>query len=167
MADTRGGAVFTTIAWATDGSAAAFEALPLAEDLARATDGTLAIIHVQEVTISRAGFLVEDNRSVLASLHRTVRRLQDDGIHATVLSSKAATRDVPRVILDLAGTAAADVLVVGNRGHGSLISLVLGNVATRVLQVASLPIIVVPSRSTAAMPLTDAGVASVSVLSGV
>jgi nucleotide-binding universal stress UspA family protein len=157
--------VFTTIAWATDGSASASEALPLAEGLARATGGTLTIIYVQEVTISRSGFLAEDGRSVLASLHRTVRRLQDDGVHATVLSSKATTRDVPRTILDLAEAAAADVLVIGNRGHGSLINLMLGSVAARLLQVTSLPIITVPSRSTSATPLTDADVAAVSTRS--
>jgi len=158
--------VFTTIAWATDGSVAASEALPFVEGLARATDATLTIIYVQQVTISRAGFLVEDNRSVLASLHRTVRRLRDYGVHATVLLSKATTRDVPRTILDLAGTAAADVLIVGNRGHGSLINLVLGNVTDRLLQIASLPIIVVPLRPAVATPLADAQVTTVSTRSG-
>jgi nucleotide-binding universal stress UspA family protein len=158
--------VFTTIAWAADGSAAASETLPFVEGLARATGAMLMIIHVQEVTISRAGFLVEDNSSVLASLHRIVRRLRDGGIHATVLSSRATTRDVPRTILDLAGNAAADVLVVGNRGHGPLINLVLGSVTDRILQIASLPIIVVPVRPAVSTPLADAPVAAVSTRSG-
>ncbi|RSM73784.1 hypothetical protein DMB66_02450, partial [Actinoplanes sp. ATCC 53533] len=73
--------------------------------------------------------------------------------------------DVPRTILELAEAAAADVLVIGNRGHGSLINLMLGSVAARLLQVTSLPIITVPSRSTAATPLTDADVAAVSTRS--
>jgi nucleotide-binding universal stress UspA family protein len=149
--------VFTTIAWATDGSASASDALPFAEGLARATGGNLKIIHVQEITISRSGFLAEDDRAVLASLYRIARRLLDDGIDATVLSSRTTARNVPRRILDLAGTAAADVLVVGSRGHGSLTNLVLGSVTARLLHVASLPIITVPSRSTTATPLADAG----------
>jgi len=158
--------VFTTIAWATDGSASASDALPIAEGLTRAIGGKLMIIHVQEVTISRSGFLTEDNRAVLASLHRTARRLQDGGIPATVLSSRTTTRNVPRKILDLVSSAHADVLVIGNRGHGSLINLLLGSVAVRLLQAAPLPIITVPSRSTAATQPTDAGIASDSVLSG-
>ncbi|MEU8606485.1 universal stress protein [Actinoplanes sp. NPDC048791] len=158
--------MFRTIAWATDGSASASDALEIAEDLTRAIGGKLAIIHVQEVTISRSGFLTEDNRAVLASLHRTARRLQDDGVHATVLSSRTTTRNVPRKILDLVATAHADVLIIGNRGHGSVINFLLGSVATRLLKAAPLPIITVPSRSTAATPLTDAGIASDSARSG-
>jgi nucleotide-binding universal stress UspA family protein len=146
--------VFTTIAWATDGSASASQALPIAEGLTRAVGGELAIIHVQEVTLSRSGFLTEDTGAVLAALDRTVRRLQDDGVHATVLSSRTTTRNIPQKILDLVGTAHADVLVIGNRGHGSVINFLLGSVATRLLRAAPLPIITVPSRSTAATPLS-------------
>ncbi|MCA2218859.1 universal stress protein [Jidongwangia harbinensis] len=144
--------MFTTIAWATDGSASATEALPIAEGLARATGGKLVIIHVQEITIGRSGFLAEDNSAVLASLHHTVRRLRDDGFHATLLSSETTTRNVPRKILDLAGTAHADVLVIGSRRHGSVVKLLLGSVANRLLQASSMPIITVPSRSAAATP---------------
>jgi nucleotide-binding universal stress UspA family protein len=158
--------VFTTIAWATDGSASASDALGIAEGLTRAVGGKLVIIHVQEVTISRAGFLAEDNSAVLASLRRTARRLQDDGVPATVLSSRAITRDIPQKIMDLVGTAHADALVIGNRGHGSVVNFLVGSVATRLLQTASLPIITVPSRSAAAAPLTDTDIASVSARSG-
>jgi nucleotide-binding universal stress UspA family protein len=139
--------VFTTIAWATDGSASASQALPIAEGLTRAIGGKLAIVHVQEVALSRSGFLTEDNRAVLASLHRTARRLQDDGVDATVLWSRTTTRNIAQKILDLVGAAHADVLVIGNRGHGSVINLLLGSVATRLLQAAPLPIITVPPRS--------------------
>jgi hypothetical protein len=66
--------VFRTIAWATDGSAGASEALPAAGGLARALDGNLVIIHVQELTISRAGFLVEDTKPLLEALHLIAER---------------------------------------------------------------------------------------------
>lgn len=154
--------MFTTIAWATDGSASASDALDIAEGLTRAVDGKLAIIHVEEVTISRSGFLTEDNGAVLSSLHRTAQRLQDDGVAATVLSSRTTTRNVPRKILDLVSTAHADVLLIGNRGHGSILNFLLGSVTTRLLQTAPLPIITVPSRSTTAAPRTDADIAWVS-----
>lgn len=45
--------MFTTIAWATDGSAEASETLPFMEGLAPATGAMLMINGVQEVTISR------------------------------------------------------------------------------------------------------------------
>jgi nucleotide-binding universal stress UspA family protein len=145
--------VFTTIAWATDGSTAASDALPIAEGLTRVTGGQLVIIHVQEVVISRSGFLAEDDRAVLAALHRTVRRLRDDGVPATVVSAKTTTRNAARKILDLAGTARADVLVIGNRGHGPVANLLLGSTAARLLQGASLPIITAPARPARCRPL--------------
>jgi nucleotide-binding universal stress UspA family protein len=144
----RGGAVFTAIAWATDGSASASGALPVAEALARTTGARLAILYVREVTISRSGFLTEDDEAVLAALHHTARRLRSTGLPVTVLSSGATARDVPRKILELAGTAAADVVVVGTRRHGSLMDLALGGVTARLLRAARLPIIAVPSPST-------------------
>ena len=153
--------MFTTIAWATDGSTSASDALPIAEGLTRATGGKLVIIHVQEITISRSGFLAEDSRPLLASLHRTVRRLQDDGVPATVMSSRTTSRNIPRKILDIVHAAHADVLVIGSRGHGSVVNLLLGSIATRLLQAASLPVITVPSRSTAATPPADGDGASV------
>jgi nucleotide-binding universal stress UspA family protein len=159
--------MFTTIAWATDGSVSASDALPIAEGLTRATGGKLVILHIQEITISRSGFLAEDNRAVLASLHRTARRLQDGGVHATVLTSRTTTRNVPRRILDLVHAAHADLLVIGNRGHGSVVNFLLGSVATRLLQAASLPIIAVPSRSTATTPLADGDIASIAARGGV
>jgi nucleotide-binding universal stress UspA family protein len=150
--------MFTTIAWATDGSASASDALPVAEGLTRATGGKLVIIHVQEVTISRSGFLAENSTAVLDSLHRTVRRFRDEGVDATVLSSRTTTRNVPRKILDLVSAARADVLVIGNRGHGPVFNLLLGRTAIRLLHGASLPIIAVPSRSAAAPPLAEASI---------
>lgn len=152
--------MFTNIAWATDGSESAAEALSLAERLARAAGGRLTIIHVQEVTISLAGVLVEDDKAVMESLRRTVRRLRDAGIDADLLSSKATARDLPRRLLDLAEIAGADVLVVGNRRRGSLTNFLVGSVSARLRRIASLPIIVAPSGSTVATRLPAADVAA-------
>lgn len=152
--------MFTKIAWATDGSESAFDALPLAERLARDAGGRLTVIHVQEIKISLAGVLVEDNEPVMAALRLTVQRLQNTGIDAGLLSAKATAHDMPRKLLDLAKIADADVIVVGNRGHGSLSSLLVGSVSAGLRRIASLPIIVTPSASAVATRLDAAGVAA-------
>jgi nucleotide-binding universal stress UspA family protein len=152
--------VFTNIAWATDGSESAFDALPLAERLARETGARLTIIYAQEIKISLAGVLMEDNEPVMAALRRTVQRLRDAGIAAVLLSAKATARDVPRRLLDLAEIADADVIVVGNRGHGPMSNFLVGSVSARLRRIASLPIIVAPSGSMAATRLDAADVAA-------
>src|SRR5690606_27392682 len=46
---------FKTIIWATDGSASAAKALPMASGLAKTMGGRLVIAHVEEVVVGRAG----------------------------------------------------------------------------------------------------------------
>ncbi|MFC7530018.1 universal stress protein [Actinoplanes sp. GCM10030250] len=148
--------MFTTIAWATDGSPSSLGALPPVKALAHAVGAEVVIIHVQEVTISRGGFLAEDNRVVSRALRHAVRQLQDDGLHATVLGSESIARDVPQRILELAESVHASVLVVGNRGYGAFVNLLLGSVAARLLQTARIPVVMVPLRSDAETATADA-----------
>lgn len=139
--------MFTNIAWATDGSESAWDALPLAERLARDTGGRLAVVHVQEIKISLAGVLTEDNEAMLTALRTTVQRLRDAGIDAVLLTAKATARDVPRRLLDLADIAGADVIVVGNRGQGTLSHFLVGSVSAGLQRIASMPVIVAPHES--------------------
>jgi nucleotide-binding universal stress UspA family protein len=159
-ADTQGEAMFTKIAWATDGSESALQALSLAERLARDTGGRLTIIHVQEIKISLAGVLMEDNEPVMVALRSIVQQLRDSGIDAVLLSAKASTRDIPRTLLGLAETVGTDVIVVGNRGHGSLSDFMAGSVSAGLRRIASLPIIVAPSGPAVAARLDPATVAA-------
>ncbi|MEE6309084.1 universal stress protein [Plantactinospora veratri] len=137
--------MFHTIACGADGSPAAETALAVAAGLARTFGGRLVLLHVQEVTISPAGFLAEDASATVAGLHRSARRLRDEGIDTTVRCSRAAIRDTPRRLVDLAGRTGADLLVVGNGGHGPVASLVFGSVAARLLQLATCPVVLVPA----------------------
>jgi nucleotide-binding universal stress UspA family protein len=151
----EGGFVFKSIACAADGSPAARRALEVAAGLSRTVGGKLVIIYVQEITISRTGFLAEDSAGTLAELDRTGQQLRLEGIDATVQRSNATGDDTPRKILELAERAGADVLVAGNRRHGPLANLVLGSVATRLLQLASCPVLLVPSKPDEGTVSTD------------
>jgi nucleotide-binding universal stress UspA family protein len=149
--------VYTTIAWATDCSPSALNALSVATGLARQFHAKLAIVHVQEVVVGRGGVFVDPNESAVAALHRTAEQLREEGIETTVWVSRAPTSNAVRTIVDLAAKAGADMLVVGNRGHGPLAGLLLGSVALGLLQTAPCPVLMVPSRRTAAAStVTDA-----------
>ncbi|MEU4426475.1 universal stress protein [Actinoplanes sp. NPDC024001] len=136
--------MFATIAWATDTSQSDGDALPVVESLARGTGANVVIVHVQEVVISRSGFVAEDSTAASTVLHRAVRRLREQDIEATVLSTAAAARDVPQRILTLTESAGASVLVVGNRRQGAVLDLLLGSVSARLLKAARLPVLLVP-----------------------
>jgi nucleotide-binding universal stress UspA family protein len=140
--------VFTTIAWATDCSPSALNAFTLAKELARQSGAKLAIIHVQEAIVGRGSIFIDPNEAAVAALHRTAQHLRDEGIETTVSVSRAPASGAARAIVDLATEAGADVIVVGNRGHGPLAGLVLGSVALRLLQAAPCPVLMVPSRHT-------------------
>ena len=140
--------MFATIAWATDASPSARDALPVVETLARGTGANVVIIHVQQVVISRGGFLTEDSAAASAVLRHALHRLREQGIEATVLSAAARAQDVPQRILSLAESAGASVLVVGNRRQGPLLNSLLGSVSARLLRTAPLPVVLVPSPDT-------------------
>jgi nucleotide-binding universal stress UspA family protein len=142
----KGDTVYNTIAWATDGSPSALNALTTATGLARQFGAKLAIIHVEEVFIGRGGIFVDPNDAVVAALHRTAQRLRDEGIETTVSVGRAPASKAAQTVIDLAAEAGADMIVVGNRGHGPLAGLVLGSVALQLLRTAPRPVVMVPSR---------------------
>ena len=140
--------MYTTIAWATDASPSALNALKVATGQARQFGAKLAIIHVQEVLIGRSGIFVDPNEAAVAALHRTAQQLRDDGIDTTVSVSRAPAGKAAETIIGLAAEAGADMIVVGNRGHGPLAGLFLGSVALQLLRVSPYPVVMVPSRNT-------------------
>jgi nucleotide-binding universal stress UspA family protein len=144
--------VYTTIAWATDASPSALNALKAATGLARQFGAKLAIIHVREVIIGRGGIFVDPNEAAVAALHRTAQRLRDEGIETTVSVARAPASGAAEKIIELAAEAGADLIVVGNRGHGPLAGLVLGSVARQLLRIAPYPVVMVPSRNTPEPP---------------
>jgi nucleotide-binding universal stress UspA family protein len=138
--------VFKTVAWATDGSPSAHDGLALATGLAQAYGAKLAIIVVREVILGRTAVFVDPDDEAVASMHRTAEELRGAGIETTVLVSRVRAGDAARVIVDRADRAGADVIVVGNRGHGPLAGFIFGSVALRLLRIASCPVLVAPAR---------------------
>lgn len=142
--------MFTTIAWAADGSPSSRNALTAAKHLVRAAGAKLLVLHVQELAITRVGLLVDSDDDVLLALEHTVKRLRVEGIDAELATGKAPAGGADRTILEMAEEADVDMLVVGNRGHGPLAGLFVGSVALRVLQHAQIPVVMVPCARRAA-----------------
>jgi len=140
--------VFKTIIFATDGSASAEKALPVATSVAKAMGGRLVLVHVDEVTVSGAGVPIGTGDEALQNaLNEHVRKAEHEGVPVEFSSAKAAAGDAASAIVRIAEDVEADLIVAGSRGRGPLAGLILGSVALRLLQSASCPVLIVPDRS--------------------
>lgn len=135
---------------AIDGSAAAGRARDLVDHLDWPTDSLIRIVAV----LGRASDLVglpglepTDARDIETSL---ARQLQD-ALDTAVLQLERPGRSVERILLrgraasaivDEAGDMQADLVVVGNRGHGAIGPMLLGSVSAEVVDHATCPVLV-------------------------
>lgn len=144
----------TRVFLALDGSANAEAAMPLAVQLAQSYQRTLVLVRVAPpIFILGAGveaqhaqreaqyaeeaeahrYLVETRKRVAAETQLTVETIELVGPIAEQLTHLAASRK-------------GSVLVVGSHGHSGLKRAIVGSVAADVLNRASTPLIIVPSK---------------------
>jgi nucleotide-binding universal stress UspA family protein len=138
--------MFKTIIWATDGSHEAERALPSALDLAREGDAKLLVVHANELFGGRAGGVprLADEDEIVRALRSKVHELVESGVDAEFRVIHGTNRDPGDLIAKVARESAADVIVVGTRGHGRLAGMLLGSVTQRLLHVAPCPVLAVP-----------------------
>lgn len=136
---------------AHDGSTEAAEAANLVRDIAWPPNSVLRVISVIEPTgvaltswaDGGAGYSPAMDVQISAyyddALAEVVQLLSDPGraVEGALLRGRPAS-----VIVDEARTFAADLVVVGSRGHGSIASLVLGSVSGEVVDHAPCPVLV-------------------------
>jgi nucleotide-binding universal stress UspA family protein len=142
--------MFKKIVWATDGSAAADQALPLAKDLAQQGEGELRVVHCEEVMLPARGggaFPVYASEDELrAKIERQVAELSADGLKASLKTTRAPVGGAAHTIAEAAEEQEADLIVVGTRGHTPLGGLLLGSVTQRLLHIAPCPVLAVPTK---------------------
>ena len=139
--------MFNSIVWASDGSGLAKKALPLVRELARAEAAKITIVHVVErvegggaVGLPRRA----DEAQVQADLREQVAALEQEGF-ATSLEIRGDVGARPaHEISGVAHDVAADLIVVGSRGHTAIGGLLLGSVTNRLLHISPCPVLVVP-----------------------
>ena len=133
---------------ATDGSAAAREAVELGLELAAEQEAAPTFVHVVPAVdvLPAAGFgmttarlhdVGDDDR---APLEEAVEIADEHGIHARTRLLQGQPVDE---IVAYADTIDADLIVIGSRGHGALLNALLGSVSRGVLQKARRPVLVV------------------------
>jgi nucleotide-binding universal stress UspA family protein len=142
--------MFKVIIWGSDGSEHADRALDYARKLAEATSARLVAVHVNEITLGRAGgYPIQiDEEEVERKIQRQVKDLKDAGINADYEQLGATAGGAAHALADAATEGGADLVVVGTRGHGPITGLLLGSVTHRLLQVATCPVFAVPPATT-------------------
>ena len=140
--------MFTNVVWATDGSADADRALHHAVRVARRDAATMHVVHVVEKLMSgrAAGldaFANEDE--IRAKIERQAQSLnEDERLQTRVHIIAGLSNHIADQIADVATQTAADLIVVGTRGHGPVGSLLLGSVTQRLMHIAPCPVLAVP-----------------------
>jgi nucleotide-binding universal stress UspA family protein len=139
---------------ATDGSKAADRAVDYAAGLAKREGADLLIANVVggyglpqkamiKLTQSEQVWLKDLLESLSAeTLTKARESARAAGADQIQLESRAG--DVAQSIIDIANEKAADVIVVGKRGAGLVERLLLGSVSHKLVNLATLPVIVVP-----------------------
>lgn len=139
--------MFKTILWATDGSAAADRALPYAKALAQEGGKKLLVVHCREIYVGRGGGypVLADDEELVAKIREQVEAARADGLQASAKVIAGTGTAAAHVIADAAREEAADVIVVGTRGHSPVAGLLVGSVTQRLLHVAPCPVLAVPA----------------------
>jgi nucleotide-binding universal stress UspA family protein len=133
---------------ATDGSPASQEAVLFAIELAKEHDSKLYFVHVvpELHVVPTNGFgmlgalpreVTEEDRERLLDAEA---RAEEEGVWAKTTTLRG---DVVDEIVAYADNLAADLIVVGSRGHGTFASALLGSVSRGLLSESRRPVMVV------------------------
>lgn len=132
-----------------DGSDYGARALRWAIDEARRRSAELQVVHAWHypyIGVDIAGFTATP--SVLEGAEKAARQVLDD---AALVASHAGIGNVERSLVSGSAASAlieaakgADLLVVGSRGHGGFVGLLLGSVSQQVAHHAPCPVVIVP-----------------------
>jgi nucleotide-binding universal stress UspA family protein len=129
-----------------DGSSGAQHALRWAIDEARHHRAELLVAHVWQVPNLSSPYapvssldlgVVEEEAQ-----HLIDRMLAGEDTNDVTVERRAVCGSPSQTLVDLAKE--ADLLVVGARGHGGFVGLLLGSVSDQVARHASCPVVVVP-----------------------
>jgi nucleotide-binding universal stress UspA family protein len=125
-----------------DGSESAERAVDLAVSLAHKYDAEIIVVHAYPRLPRMMQPSQEDVREIheaRESVEALVKRLAKDQLEVTpdVLEGPAA-----EAILNVADAHDVDLIIVGRRGLGKFSGLLLGSTSDRVLQYATVPVLV-------------------------
>ena len=143
--------MFKKILVPVDGSATSQVAVAKAIDLAKAFGSCVAVIYVIDpypftgVGTDFAYGQAEYLSAATAEANAAVKAARDAFVAAgvEVESSVVEAHTAWRGIVESGMTQGADLIVMGSHGHGALVNLVVGSVATEVLAGCKTPVLIV------------------------
>ena len=97
---------------------------PRPSEMVLASDAYIGVEHAYVTTLDHETAI---GREMLDHAAKTLRALGDSPVHTHL-----STGDPARIIVDLAGELAADLIVMGRRGLGGFTGLLLGSVTKKV-----------------------------------
>jgi len=138
--------MFRTVLHANDGSEPAFRALSLAIDIAKQNAAALHLVCVEEIPpmpeyleeIREAKGTAARRFHTVAERARRLAQAAGLDLHVHVLSGHPV-----RLIVELAASMGADLLVIGATGHSALYERLIGSRADRIVQLSACPVLVV------------------------
>ena len=133
---------------AVDFSDTSSAALDEARELARSLSAHLTILHADEFPVMRAGELyylpaavIEEHEAALRERLALLAELaRADGIE---VSSKVVPGPPHKVILEVANSVEANLIVMGTHGGSGLRRVLAGSVAERVVRTSPIPVLTV------------------------
>jgi nucleotide-binding universal stress UspA family protein len=149
--------MFNHIMVALDSSAYSREALPAAIDLARKFGSEVLVFHVSEH--DRGGsvvFTLETPAGATALVADAVEALREFGVTAKGQIRDVAAGHVAKAIVEAADENGIDLIVMGSRGLSHVQGLLLGSVTHKVMQSATIPVLVVRPSKVGASPANGA-----------
>ncbi len=137
--------MFTKILLATDGSPDAERALAYARDLAIQDKALVFVVSTFPPVPGQLGnpwydrWIVSNMSKSEKVAKEAAEKLRKAGAEAVVEVLEGPPADA---ILRVADSQKCDLIIMGTRGHGALVSLLLGSVSHRVLSQARVPVLV-------------------------
>lgn len=137
--------MFQTIAWATDGSELADEALEHVRKLAEIHGSRIVALHANELLVGRAAGapLYADEPDIQEKIAGQVEELRAAGFDAT-LEMHSGSRDIAKLVAEAADEVEADLIVVGTHGRSGVSAALMGSVARGLCHTSRRPVLVVP-----------------------
>lgn len=136
----------------SDGSPAAEAAIPLAVEIAEATDASVDLVHVIPPELETGGFLERAGSDLEATREATAAEALDplaSACREAGLDSERFVRrgSVHEQLVAHADERGADLIVMATHGRGGIERFLVGSVADKVLHAAATPVATVRSPS--------------------
>ncbi|MCA0858289.1 universal stress protein [Phaeobacter italicus] len=135
-----------------DGSTSARSALDFALNVARAQGGSIVVAHVLEwspYSFLSAEELAERHKRRSEELERAEQALikpllKDMETSGVDVTAEVKYGNIAEVLVKIAKSETADLIVIGRTGHSALSSRLFGSVAGTLAQAAPVPVTIVP-----------------------